>query len=134
MAREQELVKALVGVRVLVVDADADARHLLEALLTYCGVFVTLAGSAREALDCMQDAEPDVVLIDVAMPQGDGYWLLREMQARARGERAAPAVALAAGRPHGPDRTLGAGFRVHLRKPVDPWELCRVVATLAHRA
>lgn len=116
------------GVHVLVVDDDPDARDLFEATLTYCGAFVTSVPTAREALAYVQVKPVDVVIAGVALPGEDGYWLVRQIDGRF------PVVALATGRGDGPDRTLAAGFHGHLRKPVDPWELCRMVAGLAHKA
>jgi two-component system sensor histidine kinase TorS len=134
VARDPELVKALVGVRLLVVEADTTARALFDAALTYCGAFVELAAGAREALDVL-DAKPvDVAIVDVRLPDGEAYRLVHDLDARNGLRRRIPAIALAAGHDHGPDRTLGAGFRGHLRKPVDPWELCRMVAGLARKA
>jgi len=96
---------------------------------------VTVAASATEALEVLQRVTPDVLLSDVSMPDHDGYWLIdavRALPAELGGE--IPAVALTAhGDVHGPERTLAAGFRVHLRKPLDPWELCRAVASLSRR-
>jgi CheY-like chemotaxis protein len=125
---EPDLVKALVGVHVLVVEDDPAARDLFEAALTYCGAFVTSAPTAREALDYLQVKPVAVVIAAVALPGEDGYWLVRELGGRF------PVVALATGRGDGPDRTLASGFDGHLRKPVDPWELCRMVAGLARKA
>jgi CheY-like chemotaxis protein len=125
----------LAGIHVLVVDDDADARHLVRTILEYCGALVTSAGSAAEALQVLERVTPDVLLSDIAMPGEDGYWLIRHVRAlpRERGG-AVPAVALTAhGQTHGPDRTLSAGFHLHLRKPVDPWELCRALAALSRR-
>jgi two-component system OmpR family response regulator len=134
VARDPELVKALVGVRLLVVEADATARELLDAALTYCGALVELAAGAREALGLL-DAKPvDVVIVDVGLPDGEAYRLVHGLASQNGRRRRIPAIALAAGHDHGPDRTLGAGFRGHLRKPVDPWELCRLVAGLARKA
>jgi CheY-like chemotaxis protein len=134
VAREPDVLKALVGLHVLVVDDDPDARDLLEAVLTYCGGFVSSVVSAREALDCLQAKAIDVVVADVLLPgEEDGYWLVRAIRARGDG-RGIPVVALVTGRGHGPDRTLAAGFQGHLRKPVDPWEMCRMVAGLARKA
>jgi CheY-like chemotaxis protein len=127
---------ALVGVHVLVVDDDDDARHLLHTVLRYCGALVTVAASAREAMSVVARVTPDALVTDIAMPGEHGYWLIRELRAlpATRGG-AIPAVALTAhGAAHGPDRTLGAGFQAHLRKPIDPWELCRAVAGLVRRA
>lgn len=124
------------GVHVLVVDDDDDARQLLRTVLGYCGALVTVTASAREALSVMARVTPDALVTDIAMPEEDGYWLIRELRAlpATRGG-AIPVIALTAhGAAHGPDRTLGAGFQAHLRKPIDPWELCRAIAGLVRRA
>jgi two-component system, chemotaxis family, CheB/CheR fusion protein len=134
VARDPELPKALVGVRLLVVEADADARELFDSVLSYCGAFVELAASAREAVHRLEAKPVDVVIVDMQLPGGHAYRLVHELAARSAGGRPVPAIALAAGHDHGPDRTLGAGFQGHLRKPVDPWELCRMVARLARKA
>lgn len=126
---------ALTGVHVLVADDDEDARVLVATVLEYAGALVSQSASGREALDVLDRVRPHVVVSDIAMPGGDGYWLVRELRMRAHaGGGAIPAVAITAyGETHGPDRTLAAGFAAHLRKPIDPWELCRVVATLCRR-
>jgi CheY-like chemotaxis protein len=134
VARDPELLKALVGVRLLVVEADADARDLFDSVFTYCGAMVDLAASAPEALHMLDTKPVDVVIVDVGLARGTAYRLVRELVARSAGGRAIPAIALAGGNDTGPDRTLGAGFQGHLRKPVDPWELCRMVAGLARKA
>jgi CheY-like chemotaxis protein len=123
--REPDVLKALVGVHVLIVDHDPDARELLESVLTYGGAFVTLAATAAEALAYLRQEAVDVVVAGVPLPENDGAWLVREIGNRA------PVVALATGLDHGPDRTLADGFLAHVRKPVDPWELCRIVGRLA---
>jgi CheY-like chemotaxis protein len=79
---------------------------------------------------------PDVIVCDIAMPQHDGYWFVGTLRAlpRERGGEL-PVIAITAhGATHGPDRTLPAGFQAHLRKPVDPWELCRVVAAMTRKS
>jgi CheY-like chemotaxis protein len=126
---------ALAGIHVLVVDDDPSARELLRLVLEYSGAFVTVAASAEEALAVLARVTPGVLVSDIAMPERDGYWLLRELQGRPWGVRPVlPAVAITAyGETHGPDRTLPAGFHAHVRKPVDPWEFCRVVASLARK-
>jgi CheY-like chemotaxis protein len=126
---------ALVGLHVLVVDDDAEARELLRTVLEYGGALVTSVPSARDALRTLQRVTPDAVVTDIAMPRENGYWLIRELRAldAVKGQRT-PAIAITAlSHLHGLDRTLAAGFDVHLSKPVDPWELCRVVAALARR-
>ena len=128
VSNEPEVLKALVGVRVLVVDSDPDARVLLESVLAYCGAFVTTVETAADALDHVHGSAVDVVVADLALPDEESYWLVREAGPRV------PFLALASRTEDGPDRTLAAGFQGHLRKPVDPWELCRVVAGLARKA
>jgi CheY-like chemotaxis protein len=125
---------ALIGVHVLVVDDDPDARDLFRTVLEYCGALVTVVPTALDALAILDRVTPDAILTDVAMPNHDGYWLaeaVRKLPAERGG--AIPMVAITAhGERHGPERTLSAGFQAHLRKPLDPWELCRSLATL-HR-
>jgi CheY-like chemotaxis protein len=88
---------ALLGVHVLVVDDDDDARQLLRTILRYCRALVTVTASAREALTVLARVTPDALVGDIAMPEEDGYWLIRELRALspARGG-AIPAIALTA--------------------------------------
>jgi CheY-like chemotaxis protein len=130
--RDPGVLKALVGVHVLVVNDDISTRELLHAVLTYCGAFVSHAPTAAEALDTITKRMPDVVLADIMLPGEDGYSLTRRLRAGDE-TRAIPIVALVAGREHGPDRTLSAGFDAHVRMPVDPWELCRMLASLTRK-
>ena len=127
VVRESDILKPLVGVHVLVVDHDKEARALLEAVLTYGGAFVTAVAKAEEALDFLRRTPVDVIVAEVLSPGKNGYWLVQQIDGRI------PVVALAAGPDDGPDRTLASGFQAHMRKPVDPWELCRLVVGLARK-
>jgi CheY-like chemotaxis protein len=124
---------ALDGLRVLIVDDEADARDLLTTILEHSGAQVTAAASAGEVLDLLLQSRADVLVSDIAMPKVDGYALIRQVRALGA-ERGGdiPAVALTA-YARDSDRTLAleAGFQVHLPKPYDPDELVRVVARLA---
>jgi len=125
---------SLVGVHVLVVDDDPDARQVIRAVLQYCGALVTTAESAPDALTILERVVPDVLIVDILLPEHDGYWLIREIRRRPRELGGAiPALACTAyheeEQPAG--RLLAAGFQAHARKPIDPWELARVVATLS---
>ena len=133
--RDQLPTDALVGVHALVVDDDRDSRNLLKMVLEYCGALVTVVGSARDALRMLQRVTPDVVVTDIAMPTNDGYWLIDQIRGlRATDGGAVPSIAITAyGDEHGPHRTLAAGFQAHLRKPIDPWELCQAVASVVRR-
>jgi CheY-like chemotaxis protein len=124
------LPRILDGVGVLVVDDDADTADLFATALSACGADVVAANSAREALRILGDRALDVVVTDIAMAGGDGYWLLGEIRGSAdERTRDMPVLAATAfGRTHFRGRTLAAGFTEHLEKPVDPEALCRAVA------
>jgi len=126
---------ALAGVHVLIVDDDPEARDLVGTVLRYCGALVSAAASAGEGLETLQRVLPDVIVCDIAMPQQDGYWFVRALRALpAERGGALPVIAITAhGATHGPDRTLSAGFQAHLLKPIDPWDLCRLVAAMTRK-
>jgi len=123
----------LSGVRVLVVDDNADARVILQAVLEYCDAQVTMADSGRAALRMFLDAAPHVVICDIAMPNWNGYRLLREIRAlpRERGG-ATPVIAVTAyGERHRGPRGLAAGFTAWRTKPVNLADLVTLVEDLA---
>jgi PAS domain S-box-containing protein len=126
---------SLDGVRVLIVDDDHDARDLLTTILQGCGAKVAAASSAAEGLKLIRAERPDVLLSDIEMPEEDGYMFIKRVRAldgTAGGD--VPAAALTAYASSG-DRmkVLGAGFNMHVAKPVQPAELAIVVANLAGR-
>ena len=125
----------LFGVRVLVVDNDEDARAVLVEVLEREGSEAYGAGSAAEALTLLRAVKPHVLISDLAMPDEDGFDLIRKVRASASDAAAAiPAIALS-GYASEEDRAraLHAGFQRHLQKPVDPNQLARVVTSLASR-
>jgi CheY-like chemotaxis protein len=133
--RDQLPGDALIGVHVLVVDDDADARELITTVLEYCGALVTGVSSASAALETLSRITPDVVLADLSLPHRDGYWLIQQLHALGDHDGGTVAAIAVSGHasPHPPDRALAAGYQGHLRKPIDPWEMCRLVATLVGR-
>ena len=125
--------KDLDGVKVLVVDDEADARLLIRRVLTECKAVVALASSAAEALELVEQFAPEVIVSDVGMPEMDGYEFIRRVRAR-HPSRELPAAALTAfARAEDRRQALLAGFQTHVAKPVDPAELIAVVASLAGR-
>lgn len=126
---------SLKGIRVLVVDDDADARELVRRLLEECAAHVILAKSAVEAFELFTKERPDVVLSDIGMPDRDGYELIRKIRALSEHEGGnVPAAALTAlVRAEDRKRAMLAGFQAHISKPVDVGELIAVVATLMGR-
>ena len=123
----------LAGVKVLVLDDEADARQLMRRVLSRCEAEVALASSAAEAFDLVETFLPDVIVSDVGMPEVDGYDFIRRVRAK-RASKVLPAAALTAfARAEDRKHALLAGFQTHLAKPVDPAELVAVVASLAGR-
>jgi len=120
---------------VLAVDDDADVLELFAVALTACGAEVTTTENARDAIALATRVRPHVIVSDIAMVGEDGYWLVRELK-RLPAEMLddIPVVAATAyGREHPRARVLAAGFVEHLQKPVDPEQLCQVVARVARR-
>jgi PAS domain S-box-containing protein len=125
----------LSGIKVLVVDDQADACELLERVLSECAAEVLTARTADEAVRLVEAERPDVLVSDIGMPKVDGYELLRRVRAlgQARGGRL-PAIALTAfARSEDRTRALHAGFLAHVSKPVESSELVATVASVVGR-
>ncbi len=125
----------LSGIKVLVVDDEADARELVRRVLQECDANVLTAPNAAEALALVEREKPDVLVSDVGMPEVDGFELLRQVRALGQSKGGAlPAIALTAfARSVDRTRALHAGFLVHVSKPVEPSELVATVASVAGR-
>jgi signal transduction histidine kinase/CheY-like chemotaxis protein len=121
------------GVRVLLVDDDADALDLGATILSSAGAEVRVSRSAADAVQMFQQWRPDVLVSDIEMPHQDGYSLIRTVRALPAEEGGrTPAVALTAyGRVQDRMQALNAGFTMHVPKPADPAELTAIVANLA---
>ncbi len=124
---------SLEGLRVLVVDDNADTREFLAIALAQYGAVIIEATSAREALQKLQQEKPDVLLSDIGMPEQDGYSLIREVRSLPpESGGTIPAAALTAYvRDSDRLQALSAGFQLHIPKPIDPTRLLQVVNQLA---
>ncbi|MDZ4874713.1 MAG: Response regulator MprA [Chroococcidiopsis cubana SAG 39.79] len=115
------------------VDDDADAREFLHFALTLEEAEVKVARSAKEALEVLNQFQPNVIVSDIGMPEEDGYSLLRQVrsQTAARGAEPIPAIALTAfARESDRQSAIAAGFQRHLAKPVVVAELVAAIADL----
>ena len=123
------------GVRVLLIDDEADARELHGIMLRTSGAEVEAKSSGFEALETLKQFQPDVLVCDLEMPGMDGYSFIRELRKHESSNGfSVPAIALTAhARPEDHKRALHAGFQAHLAKPVDPAELARVLSNLVKR-
>ena len=133
--REDAHVQPLGGLKVLVVDDDADARESVSLALAQCGARTAAVGSAREAFLMLGDFKPDVLVSDIDMPDEDGCSFIRRVRSlRQHGLGDVPAIALTGyAQPEDQRRALMAGFQKFVPKPVHVDELASVVRTLADR-
>jgi PAS domain S-box-containing protein len=131
-----DIPRLLQGVSILVVEDDDDTRGMLVSSLSRCGAEIREAATAAEGFALFTRSRPDVLISDIAMPDEDGYSLLRRIRAlRPEQGGKVPAAALTA-YSTSEDRTkaLRAGFQIFLPKPVNPAELITVVRTLAGKS
>jgi CheY-like chemotaxis protein/two-component sensor histidine kinase len=123
------------GLRILVVDDDADTLNLLVTVLHASGAETLAASSAQAALETFLASPPDVLVSDIGLPGQDGLSLLTAIRGLPgdTGGRV-PAIALTAyARTEDRVRALAAGFQIHIAKPVAPAAIAAAVAALVSR-
>ncbi len=126
---------ALEGLKVLVVDDEADARSLFQRLLEHQRIEVQTVESAGEAMPLIGQFRPDVIVSDIGMPVVDGYQFIRNVRSldKEHGGRTPAIAATAFARSEDRTRALLAGFQAHVTKPVNSSELLAVIAALSGR-
>ena len=127
--------RPLEGLRVLVVDDEADSRELAAQALAVHGARVETASSVPGAIDLLQQRSIDVVVTDLAMPDEDGFSLMQNLRALGSPRlRFLPVIAVTAyARPEDRERVMAEGFQGYLPKPVEFDRLALMVAHLAGR-
>jgi CheY-like chemotaxis protein len=123
------------GLRILIVEDNPDTLEMLRFIFDERGAEVIAAASAPEALDALERSSPDVLVSDIAMPDQDGYELIRQVRERGteQGGRI-PAIAVTAyASAEDRVRALSSGFQMHMAKPIDPDEMIAVVVSLTGR-
>ena len=125
--------RPLNGVRVLLVEDEADTRTLLALLLEQEGAEVEHAATAEDAIARLGTFSPHVLLSDIGLPLEDGYELIRKVRSfPLEAIREIPAIALTAyATEKDRELALAAGYHLHLIKPVDPAELIEAVERMA---
>jgi len=109
----------LAGTRILIVDDEQDVRDATCALLKQLGAEVKPLGSTREAIPEIERFRPQLLILDIGMPEEDGYALMRRIHANGT-TSGIPAISLTAhAREEDRARALAAGFQDHLPKPID---------------
>jgi signal transduction histidine kinase/DNA-binding response OmpR family regulator len=123
------------GLRILVVDDEADARDLVSAILTRCGSEVRCSESVADAIQIFCEWDPDLLVSDIGMPHEDGYSLIKKVRnLRSKRAKQIPALALTAyATKEDRSRALSAGFQAHLTKPIEPGVLITSIAAALGR-
>lgn len=114
--------------RVLIVEDNRDMARTMRTLLSRSGHEVQLAHSGPSGVEAARQWKPDVVLCDLSLPEMDGFEVARTL----RQDPSLAATRLIAVSGHGRDEdrrgSHDAGFNLHLTKPVDPFELERILS------
>jgi len=117
--------------RILVVDDNADAANTLSLMLRLDGHEAIAVYSAEDALDRVRSFQPDLVLLDIGLPNMDGYQVAREIRRIEGAGKVKLAAITGYGQPEDRARAIESGFDVHLVKPVTPEDLQKMLASIA---
>jgi PAS domain S-box-containing protein len=122
----------LKDLRILIVDDEPDTQLLLTTIIESGGAKVETAASANEALCIIEQFEPHLLISDIAMPDEDGFSLIRKLRILSPRQVAyTPAIALTAyAREEDRNKALEAGFQRHMAKPINPEDLVTVITEL----
>lgn len=116
--------------RILIIEDNADARQMMRAMLALSGHEVSEAHDGISGIAAAAEARPDAVLIDIGLPDIDGYEVARRLRSSALDGKVALIAVTGYGQPADERRALEAGFDAHLTKPVEPERLDEVIARL----
>ncbi|HKO60182.1 MAG TPA: response regulator [Pyrinomonadaceae bacterium] len=126
--------RILEGLRIVVVDDEADSRELVRAILTRCGGEVNCCDSAAAAMKAIREWQPDLLVSDIGMPIEDGYSLIKKVRKLRSKRSKLPAVALTAyATKEDKARALETGFQMHVAKPIEPETLVMSIASTVGR-
>jgi CheY-like chemotaxis protein len=126
---ESTIAKRLPRRRVLVVDDNCDAAESLGELLKALGATIRVVHSGREALDILDSFAPDSVLLDIGMPDMDGYEVARRIRSTTEHGDVLLIALTGWGQENDRRRSLAAGFDHHVVKPPDINELRELLTT-----
>ncbi len=120
--------------RVLLIEDNQDGREMLTGLLRLWGHQVEEADDGPGGLTAIRRQPPDVALVDIGLPDLDGYELARQVRAAPGGDRVVLIAVTGYGQPQDRRRAVEAGFDDHLVKPVDLDKLMRLLQDLPRAA
>jgi CheY-like chemotaxis protein len=126
---EEHASPCLAGIQILFVEDNDNTREALVIYLRSFGAVVRAVDSVKAALKVFQDFKPDILISDIAMPNEDGYSLIRKVRKLSieKGSNV-PAIALTAyASAEDSDFAINEGFNTHVAKPVEAAVLARVI-------
>ncbi|SFE88892.1 hybrid sensor histidine kinase/response regulator [Spirosoma endophyticum] len=118
--------------RILVIDDNADAAMTLGMLLKLKGYEVHTRTSGRAGIEAAEQGQPEAILLDIGMPELDGYETCRQIRQQPWGQHIVVIALTGYGQEEDQQRTQAAGFDGHLVKPVDLTVLLNLMAKLLH--
>lgn len=127
--------QSLDGLRVLLVDDNEDSLILTTFILENTGLEVETAMSVSQALETIKQSKFDILISDIAMPEMDGYSLVRKIrEGNISEQKEIPAIALTAlSSDESRSIALASGFQSYVNKPVEPTvllaEIKRLIST-----
>lgn len=121
------------GRRILIVDDNADAADSLAMLLAFQGHETQVCYSGKEALACAEEFKPELGLLDIGLPEMNGYDLAKRLRMSSQLNGLYLIALTGYGQVEDQQRALAAGFDEHLIKPLDMAALERALAALATR-
>ena len=113
--------------KILVIEDDADVRTLLKIRLSNEGYETAFAWDAVTALTIARKAEPDLIILDLGLPGGDGYVVMERLQSLAPLSMVPIVVVSARSAETQTDPALAAGAAAFIEKPIDMERLLGVV-------
>lgn len=114
---------------ILVVEDNPDAREMVSLVLTSAGFFVRTAEDGKEALDVVQDWQPDLIITDIQMPNVDGIEMIKRVREHFN-SKAVPIVVMSAITSAATQEALDAGANESAPKPMQVRNLLSLVRQL----
>jgi two-component system CheB/CheR fusion protein len=115
------------GAKILVIEDNPDARHILCDMLELSGFECHSAGDGEAALELVAKVRPDAAIVDIGLPIVDGFEFARRVRSKPAHAHVYLIALTGYGRPVDRQQTLAAGFDEHLVKPVDTQTLLRLL-------
>lgn len=119
--------------KIVVADDNQDAAETLAVLLELDGHQVALAGNGEKALELIMRIKPDLALLDIGMPEMNGYEVARRVRNSEFDQQVFLVAVTGWGQAQDVQRAMDAGFNVHFVKPVEPDAIKAICAQLERR-